>query len=251
VAVLNRGTGNWSDHTVIPARQAIPLSSKLPLEQAAMFFVNPATAYVMTRQVLQVPPGGWLLQTAAGSALGRMVIRLGKHFGFKTINIVRRAEQVQDLTSLGADEVLVFDGTEHQRDNVRKQVFERTQNQGVRWAIDPVGGETGSAVISCLGQGGRLLVYGTLDDQPLSFSPRQLMTVSSRVEGFWLSRWMEGLGLLGKLKLVRNITKLMLAGILVSVVGETYSLVDIANAVRQSEKPGRGGKVLLKIGSDP
>ncbi len=110
VAVMNRQTGNWADYAVIPAKQAIPLSSQLPLEQAAMFFVNPATAYVMTREVLQVPKGGWLLQTAAGSALGRMVIRLGKHFGFTTINIVRRPEQVDELKSLGADEVLVFDG---------------------------------------------------------------------------------------------------------------------------------------------
>jgi hypothetical protein len=32
----------------------------------------------MTRLVLKVPPRAWLLQTAAGSALGRMVIRLGR-----------------------------------------------------------------------------------------------------------------------------------------------------------------------------
>ena len=73
------------------------------------------------------------------------------------------------------------------------------------------------------------------------------MTVGSRVEGFWLSRWMQAQGLLGKLKLVRQITKLMLAGVLVSEVGETYELEQIADAVRQAEKTGRGGKVLLKI----
>jgi NADPH:quinone reductase len=247
VAVLNRQTGNWAEETIIPAKQAIPLSSKLPLEQAAMFFVNPATAYVMTRVVLQVPAGDWLLQTAAGSALGRMVIRLGQHFGFKTINIVRRAEQIEELKSLGADEVLVFDGAKDDRTTLKSRVLERTQNQGVRWAIDAVGGETGSAAVSCLGENGRLLVYGTLDDQPLSFSSRQLMVVGSSVEGFWLSRFMQDLGLLGKLKLVRKITKLMLAGVLVSDVGGTYPLEEISEAVRQSEKPARGGKVLLRM----
>jgi NADPH:quinone reductase-like Zn-dependent oxidoreductase len=250
VAVLNRQTGNWADYTIIPAKQAIPLSSRLPLEQAAMFFVNPATAYVMTREVLRLPNGGWLLQTAAGSALGRMVIRLGKHFGFVTINIVRRAEQVEELKSLGADEVLVFDGKESSIDDLRNEVRELTGNFGVGCAIDPVGGATGSAVIGCLGENGRLLVYGTLDDEPLKFSPRQLMTNGSKVEGFWLSRHMQSLGLLGKLKLVRKITQLMQAGILVSDVSQTYPLEDIAQAVTQSERPSRGGKILLRIGSE-
>ena len=247
VAAPNRQNGNWCEYTIIPAKQAIPLSDKLPLEQAAMFFVNPATAYVMTRKVLDVPPNEWLLQTAAGSALGRMVIRLGKHFGFKTLNIIRREEQAEELKALGADAVVVFDDGQHDRQFLREQVFQHTQNQGVRWAIDPVGGETGSAVFGCLGENGRLLVYGTLDDRPLSFSSRQLMTVGSRVEGFWLSRWMQAQGLLGKLKLVRQITRLMLAEVLVSDVGEIYELEQIADAVRQSEKPGRGGKVLLRI----
>ena len=70
-----------------PARSC-PVPDDLPDEQAAAFFVNPASALAMTRHVLKVPPGDWLLQTAAGSALGRMVIRLGKHFGFRTINVV-------------------------------------------------------------------------------------------------------------------------------------------------------------------
>ena len=117
----------------------------------------------------------------------------------------------------------------------------------LRRAIDPVGGETGSAVVGCLGENGRLLVYGTLDENPLNFSPRQLMTGGSRVEGFWLSRWMQEQGLLGKLKLVRQITRLMLSGVLVSEVGETYPLDQIAEAVKQAEKPARGGKVLLQI----
>ena len=76
VAVLNGETGNWRDKTVIPARQAVPLPSGLSVEQAAMFFVNPATAFAMTRQVLAVPANEWLLQTAAGSAVGRMIIRI-------------------------------------------------------------------------------------------------------------------------------------------------------------------------------
>src|SRR5439155_10231340 len=94
------------EYAVVPARQLIPLPDDIPDEQAAAFFVNPASALAMTRYVLQVPAGEWLLQTAAGSALGRMVLRLGKHFGFRTINVVRRREQAEELRRAGADAVI-------------------------------------------------------------------------------------------------------------------------------------------------
>lgn len=247
VAVLNSETGNWCEKTTVTARQAIPLPAELPLEQAAMFFVNPATAYLMTRRVLNVPRGGWLLQTAAGSALGRMVIRLGKHFGFRTINVVRRVEQVDELKQLGGDAVLVFDAERDSGEQLRGEVMRVTGEGGVRWAIDPVGGRTASAALGCLANEGRLLVYGTLSDEPLSFSPRVLMSNGTGIEGFWLSRWMERQSVVGKIRLVRTISKLIQGGVLVSDVGESYSLDQVQQAVRKAEERGRGGKVLLRM----
>src|SRR5262245_42040303 len=66
VAVLNSQTGNWQEQVVVPARQAVPLPATMSDEQAASFFVNPASALVMVRYVLRVRRGTWLLQTAAG-----------------------------------------------------------------------------------------------------------------------------------------------------------------------------------------
>ena len=80
--------------------------SDLPDEQVASFFVNPATVLAMVRHVLKVPKGAWLLQSAAGSTLGRMIIKLGKHDGFRTLNVVRRREAIDELKALGADAVI-------------------------------------------------------------------------------------------------------------------------------------------------
>jgi len=247
VVVLNRSSGNWCEQTIIPARQAIPIPDVIPVDQAAMFFVNPAAAYVMTRTLLRVPPGIWLLQTAAGSALGRMVIRLGKRFGFKTFNVVRRADQVDELRALGGDAVFAFDPLNDDTSRLRDEVHRVTAKDGLRYAIDPVGGETASAVVSCLTDGGRMLVYGTLCDEPLSFSPRTLMTHMSRVEGFWLSRWILNQSIFRRLLLVRNISKLMREGVLISEVGQSFPLDRISEAVRAAEQPRRHGKVLLQI----
>ena len=36
----------------------------------------------------------------------RQIIQLAKHWGIKTINVVRRPEQIEELRLLGADEVI-------------------------------------------------------------------------------------------------------------------------------------------------
>lgn len=250
VAVMNPTGGNWQSRVVVPAKSVIPLPKELPLDQAAMFFVNPAAAYLMTRQVLAVPQGAWLLQTGAGSALGRMVIRLGRHFGFKTLNIVRRAEQAAELMALGADAVVPFDPAAQSAAEFLDAVSRHVGPEGVRYAIDPVGGATASAVIACLGRGGRLLVYGTLSPEPLTFSSRTLMTVGASVEGFWLSLVMERMPFLSKLGLIRQLTKLIQHGVLHSEVGREFSLADVRAAMQAAEEPGKPGKVLLRIDAD-
>jgi NADPH:quinone reductase-like Zn-dependent oxidoreductase len=243
VAVLNARGGNWAEKLVIPARQAVPLPRDLSDEQAATFFVNPATALIMTRHVLKVPRGAWLLQTAAGSALGRMVIRLGKLYGFRTLNVVRRREQVEELLREGGDAAAATD-----EEDLAERVKAITGGAGVRYALDAVGGETGAAVLPTLGRGGRLLVYGSLSMRPLTLDPRALLFGQRKVEGFWLSEWVRDQGVLGLLLLFRRLVGLIRRGVLTTTIGATFPLADVREACRAAEQAGRKGKVLLRIG---
>jgi NADPH:quinone reductase-like Zn-dependent oxidoreductase len=242
VAVLNSGNGNWKEYVVIPARQAVPVPKELSDEQAATFFVNPASALVMTRHILQVPAGAWLLQTAAGSTLGRMVIRLGQRFGFRTLNVVRRREQTEELLRLGGTAAIATN-----IESLSEAVLARTQGEGVSYALDAVGGATGSEVVRTLARGGRMLVYGTLAGEPLSVDPRSLMVGQKRIEGFWLTEWVRAQKPWTMLLLFRQIGKLIRAGALVSEVGKSFALSDIHAAVRQAAQPGKQGKVLLRM----
>lgn len=244
VAFLNGDNGNWQERTIVNARQAVPLSDAVPLEQAAMFFVNPVTAYAMTREVLKVPPGAYLLQTGAGSSLGKMVIRLAQKYGFKTINVVRRSEGADALKKLGGDVVIATES-----EDLQARVRQITKGEGVRYALDCIGGATGSAVVKSLAPGAHMLVFGTLSAEPLSFSSRDLMTPMARLEGFWLARWMPSLPIWKKLHVVRTVGSLIKAGVLESEVGQSFALGDIKAAVTHAEAVARGGKVLLRIGS--
>lgn len=242
VAVLNPQGGNWQEYVVVQARHLVPVAADLSDAQVATFFVNPASALVMVRNVLRMPRGAWLLQTAAGSALGRMVIRLGKHFGFRTINVVRRRAQAQELIAAGGDAAIATND-----ESIVERVPQITGGAEVRHAIDAVGGATGSDVVKALGTGGRLLVYGTLAMEPLSVDPRVLIGGAKIVEGFWLGNWVPRQRPLTMIRLFREIARLIRAGVLDTEIGGRFSLEQIKEAVQLAEAPGKPGKVLLMM----
>jgi NADPH2:quinone reductase len=243
VTVINSKGGNWAEYVVIPARQARPVASDIPDEQVASFFVNPATVLAMVRHVLAVPKGEWLLQSAAGSTLGRMIIKLGRHDGFKTLNVVRRREAVDELRALGGDAVIVSS-----EGPIDEQVRQVTAGEGVRFAVDPVGGDTGTGVFRSLGANGRLLVYGSLSNEPVQIETRLMIAGKRVVEGFWLGHWMRERSIPSALKLFHDIANLIRAEVLATEIGATFPLDAISDAVREAERVGRHGKVLLKIG---
>lgn len=251
VVVLNRAGGNWANHAVVPSDQVIPISRTLSDEQAATFFVNPMTAWVMTREVLRVPRGAWLLQTAAGSSLGRMIIRLGRETGFRTLNVVRSRSQVDVLKKHGADEVVVYNPETDSEDEFRDQVMRAAGSSGLRCAIDAVGGVTGSAALRTLSTGGRMLSYGTLSGQPLQFSPRTLMTGGLSLEGFWLGPYMARQHLLFKLRMVRRITRLIQAGVLSTEIAQSFPLRNIHEAIESATTSPSAGRTLLTMSHSP
>jgi NADPH2:quinone reductase len=243
VAVLNQAGANWGEYVNVPAIRAIPVSSDIPDAQVASFFVNPATVLAMARLVLKVPKGAWLVQSAAGSTLGRMMIKLGKHDGFKTLNIVRRPEAMDELKALGADALICSgDGP------IAEQVRAIVGSEGVKYAIDPVGGDTGTGIFDSLGDGGRMLVYGTLEEAPIRVDPRKMIAGRRIVEGFYLGHWAADRSKIKMLLLFREIAALIRKGVLATELGREYPLDAIVDAVRDAQGVGRRGKVLLRIG---
>ena len=243
VTVINHAGGNWAEYAVIPAKQARPVPDDLPDEQVASFFVNPMTVLALVRHVLAVPRGQWLLQSAAGSSLGKMIIRLCKHDGIRTINVVRRREAMDELKALGADVVLTTaDGP------LDNQVRTATAGAMVRYALDPVGGDTGTQVFDSLAADGRMVVYGTLTGEPIRIDSRRMIAGKQVLEGFWLGHWMRTRSIPSALLLFREIGRLIREGVLATETGPAFPLLSIGDAVREAEAVGRRGKVLLRIG---
>jgi NADPH:quinone reductase len=242
VIVLNSQGGNWAEYVVVPASQLLPVPDDLSDEQAASFMINPASAVMMVRRVLAVPPGEWLLQSAASSEIGRMIVRLARSDGIRTVNVVRRHEAVDELKSLGADAVIVSG-----EDAIDEQVHRIVGPQGVKYAIDPVIGETGTQMYRALHEEGRMLLYGSLTGQPMRVGddPRYILAGHRVLEVFWLGYWLPRLTVGERRELVDEIVALMRQGILWTSPGRKFPLDEFGAAVAQAESPGRGGKVLL------
>ena len=203
-------------------------------EQVASFFVNPVLL-AMVRHVLAVPKGEWLLQSAAGSVLGRMIIKLGRNDGFKTIGVVRRHEAIADLKALGADAMISSsDGP------IDAQVRAIVGTEGVKYALDPVGGDTGTGVFQSLAPEARMIVYGTLSQEPIRIDPQLMIAGKRMLEGFWLGHWMKQRSIPAALRLFHEIANLIRADVLATELGKTYPLKAFADAVRRgNRRPAR------------
>jgi NADPH:quinone reductase-like Zn-dependent oxidoreductase len=194
----------------------------------------------MTIEELKLQPNEWLLQTAAGSTLGRVVLQIASLRGFKTINVVRRREQVEELKTLGADEVICTAD-----EDLVERVREITGRAGLTKAIDAVGGETCGAVVRALSRGGVMLVYGVLSMEPVPVDTGRMIFTSMTIRGFWLGEWFRSAPPERQQAVTMELLRLMATNEIVPPVEAEYPLTDVLKAIEHAERPGRSGKVLL------
>lgn len=94
------GDGVWAEYMVTPVSYALPLHASVSLEQGAMSVVNPLMAVALL-ELAKVKKHRSVVQTAAASTLGQMILRLFNSENISVINIVRREEQVRLLKEQG------------------------------------------------------------------------------------------------------------------------------------------------------
>src|SRR5512145_3379020 len=88
--VINLQRENWTQRRRVKGDDVIAVPAGLPLRQAAMLRINPPTALLMLTDLVELKPGDWVIQNVANSAVGRLLIRLARARGLRTMNVVRR-----------------------------------------------------------------------------------------------------------------------------------------------------------------
>jgi NADPH:quinone reductase-like Zn-dependent oxidoreductase len=232
--------GTWQEYLVVDAASLLPVPADLGEREAAMLLANPTTAWLLLHDVLRVEPGAWVLQNAANSAVGYFVIQLCRHAGYRTINVVRRRDVVDDLRAAGADEVIC-----EADEDVVARVREITGGKGVRYALDAVAGQSGGRLAQSLGPGGTIVVFGAMSGEPLTIDPGALLFRGATVHGWWLTHWFRTASPEQTAELFGKLIPLIADGTLRAPVAAEYDLADIKQAVAAAEGSERKGKVLL------
>jgi len=232
--------GAWREAGNTNANDLLKIGPDVPLEQAAMLRINPATALVMLRDFVPLQPGEWIVQNAANSAVGRCVIRLARHFGWRTVNVVRRADIADELRAAGADAVLV------EGEKTSAEIKAATGGAPVRLALNSVGGDSAVRIAGALADGGTTVTFGAMARQPLKIPNGLLIFQDIAWRGFWITRWYQRVGEAAGNALLAELASLAARGTIATPVEAVYPLDQIAEALAHAQRPQRGGKILLR-----
>lgn len=235
--------GTWREAFTVHADQLIVVPNEVPLEQAAMLKVNPATAWRLLHDYVNVRSGDWVIQNAANSGVGMGVIQIAHALGIRTVNVVRRPELIEPLKAQGADVVLC------DHDDLHKQVAEATGGAKILLGMNAVGGENAVHVTNCLAKGGTLVTYGAMSRQPLKIPNGLLIFKDLSFRGCWVSRWYKTASPQERADMFSHLFPLAISGVLNTPIDRIYPLAEIKEAVQHAQQSSRGGKILLKMGA--
>ena len=229
----------WRERMVIPAAGLVPLPEDVDLQQLAMLRINPPTAALLLSEFVDLTPGDWVVQNCANSGVGLAVIAFAKQRGIKTINFVRRQEQVESIRAAGGDIVLTDD------DSSFETAIKIIGNEHVRLALDGISGSAPARLATLLSSNGVLVNYAQMSGEMSAPGDlRPLMRKGITLHNFYQAR-KEYLSKIPNILL--EATALISAGKLQVPVAAVYPMTAIHEAIAHTLK---GGKVLIAMTSN-
>jgi len=204
--------------------------------------VNPLTLLTLLRTVEDAQHGrpGPVVQTAAGSSVGKLVGVAAIEHGIPLVNLVRSTAGAQALRQRFPELPTVSTADA----DWRSQVRDATGGRGARVVLDAVGGSLTGELAGLFDDGGTLITYGQLGSgstplESLALTPRAL-TVRGVSIGQWTDRTPEE-----RAEDVTFAARLAATAPDLFEVAARYDLADFAKAVDHVRRPGKSGTVLL------
>lgn len=238
---LPRKSGTWARQVRHPAASLLRAPDTGDAVQLSLVPINAATAWFLVRGVLPLQRGEWLIQNAANSSCGRFVIGIAQQLGLRTVNVVRRAELLADLTALGGD-VTLLDGPD-----LAARVAAATGGAPLRLAIDAVAGDATQRLAECLARDGVVACYGQMSGAPCQVAPQSLYLQNLALRGFFTPHFERLLPRAEWLQVMQRLGAWVAAGALRARIAACYPLTRVHDALRHEMTAGaaRDGKVIV------
>lgn len=234
-------SGTFREEVRVPAERVLPAPAG-DAAQLAFLTVNPPTAHCLLEDFVPLGPGDWLVQNCANSNVGRYLVVLARLRGVRTVNVVRRAESVADLVALGADVVLV-DGPD-----LADRVAAATAGAAIGLGIDAAAGDGTQRVATCLADGGRIVCYGAMSQEPCRLDFYFMLFRDVHLCGFSTTRQLQRRTPEQQRELYAWLAGLIADGTLEARIAAEYDLDHGIEAFEHALRvgPDRPGKILLR-----
>lgn len=128
------GGSMYSQYRCAPASSCLVMDEGITSVEAASSFVNPLTALAFI-ETMKMENHAALVNTAAASNLGQMLVKICKDDGIPLVNIVRKPEQVKILKDLGAEYIC-----DTSQSDFMKDLVEALISTGATLGFDATGG---------------------------------------------------------------------------------------------------------------
>ena len=235
--------GTWAEYMLTSATRCVPLKKNVSLEQGAMLMVNPLSALA----IFDVAKRGGhqaIVSTAAASALGGMILRLGKRYGIPIINTVRREEQVELVRQRGGEYIL----NSRDPDFVQK-LSEAAHKLKATLFLDAVAGNMTQQLVDAAPHRSTILLYANLSRKDCAFNAQTVLHKHLNLEGFYLTNWSRENGFVKSLRQAYRAQSL-LGTDLYSPIAQYLPLEEAPQAIQMYMSEMTAGKILLVADSE-
>ncbi len=154
-----------------------------------MVRVSTEKAALMLQNFVELKPDDWVIQNVASSAVGTCLAQMASSRSIRTLNIVRRIEAGAHLAIIPV--TIVIEHVGGPSDELAEKVAEATGGAPVNLGVDAIAGPATDAIVQFLADGGTLVNYGVLSEEPCQIYGGHLHFRGITLRGFWVSKWLE------------------------------------------------------------
>ncbi len=226
LVILPHHIGTWREALAVKASELVAVPPEIEPVHAAMLKINPMTAWRLLHDY---------------AAAGRAVIQIAHELGYKTVNVVRRAELIDELRGEGGDVVLV------DSEKLRDEVKNATGGAAIRLGLNSVGGDSALHLANCLAFGGTLVSFGAMSMQPLKIPTGLLIFKDLRFRGIWINKWYDDATVQERMEAFKPLFEMARRGLLKTKVEKAYPIVEAKAAVAHAAQSKRSGKIIFEF----
>lgn len=234
--------GGYAEYCLAEADHCLPVSSSLPLAEAAAM---PETLFTVWHNVFErgwAAEGETLLAHGGTSGIGTMAIKLGKLFGLTVIVTCGTDSKCQAARRIGADHAINY-----RSEDFVERVKAITGGAGAELCLDMVAGSYTQRNLDCLADDGRLVTIAVLGGARAEIDMARLMVRRQTITGSTLRARPNAFKALLAEEIARTVWEFVDEGRLRPEMDRTFPLVEAAAAHARMEAGEHIGKIVLQV----